>query len=201
MGFKELDDMPLNSFLIFMTLLVGLGSFLDGYDLLNVSIALPFLIKTMNITAPVQGMLGTATYLGGVFGAFLFGIFSDLRGRRSALIVDLFFFFIASILSAFIHTPFQLLVLRFAIGFGIGADIVSGPALLSEMLPKSKRGEMLGISLLMMPLGGLVSVLVAYALYASGVSAFIIWRLIFAFGAVPALLVILLRSWLTESPR
>jgi putative MFS transporter len=61
------------------------------------------------MTAPVQGMLGTATYLGGVFGAFLFGIFSDLRGRRSALIVDLFFFFIASILSAFIHTPFQFL--------------------------------------------------------------------------------------------
>ncbi|MGC9145137.1 MAG: MFS transporter [Nitrososphaeria archaeon] len=201
MEFKELDDMPLNRFLILMTLLVGLGSFLDGYDLLNVSIALPFLIKTMNITAPAQGMLGTATYLGGVFGALLFGIFSDLRGRRSALIVDLFFFFIASILSAFIHTPFQLLALRFAIGFGIGADIVSGPALLSEMLPKNKRGKMLGISLLMMPLGGLVSVLVAYVLYVSGVSAFIIWRVIFALGAVPALLVILLRSRLTESPR
>jgi len=201
MVFTELDEKPLSRFAVYMTILVGLGSFLDGYDLLNVSIALPFLIKVMEMAKAVQGILGTATYLGGIFGALVFGMFSDLRGRKPALILDLFFFFIASIASAFVSTPAQLIVLRLAMGFGIGADIVSGPALLSEILPKDKRGTMLGISLLMMPLGGLVSVLVAYVLYISGVSAFIIWRIIFGLGAIPALLVILLRSYLTESPR
>ncbi|MDP8023693.1 MAG: MFS transporter [Conexivisphaerales archaeon] len=201
MSFIELDEKPLNRFIVYMTILVGFGTFLDGYDLLNVSIALPFLIKVMKITTAIQGMLGTATYLGGIFGAVIFGVFSDLRGRKSALILDLFFFFIASFVSAFVSNVTQLIAIRLAIGFGIGADIVSGPALLSEMLPKNKRGTMLGISLLMMPLGGLVSVLVAYMLYSSGISANIIWRIIFALGAIPALIVILLRSYLPESPR
>jgi len=201
MGFLELDEKPLSRFIWYSTLLVGLGSFLDGYDLLNVSIALPFISKTMIISASMQGLLGTATYLGGIVGAIIFGVFSDLRGRKVALIIDLVFFMLASLLSAVITAPTQLLTLRAAIGFGIGADIVSGPALLSELLPKKSRGAMLGTSLLMMPLGGLGSVAIAYVLYSSGISAPLLWRTIFALGAVPALLVIILRSWLPESPR
>lgn len=53
----------------------------------------------------------------------------------------------------------------------------------------------------MMPLGGLVSVIAAYFLYNSGIGAPLIWRVIFALGAVPAVIVIILRSWLPESPR
>jgi putative MFS transporter len=201
MGFLELDEKPVSWFIWYSTLLVGLGSFLDGYDLLNVSIALPFISKTMIISASMQGLLGTATYLGGIVGAIIFGVFSDLRGRKVALVIDLVFFMLASLLSAVITTPAQLLALRAAIGFGIGADIVSGPALLSELLPKKSRGALLGTSLLMMPLGGLVSVVIAYILYSSGISAPLLWRIIFALGAVPALLVIILRNWLPESPR
>lgn len=201
MGFLELDEKPVSRLIWYSTLLVGLGSFLDGYDLLNVSIALPFISKTMIISADMQGLLGTVTYLGGIAGAIIFGVFSDLRGRKVALVIDLVFFMLASLLSAVITTSAQLLALRAAIGFGIGADIVSGPALLSELLPKKSRGALLGTSLLMMPLGGLVSVVIAYILYSSGISAPLLWRIIFALGAVPALLVIMLRSWLPESPR
>ena len=201
MAFYELDEKPLNRLLAYITLLVGLGTFLDGYDLLNISVALPFLMKFMKATAAIQGVLGTATYVGGIFGALLFGAFSDLRGRKPALIVDLVFFFIASILSAFVSSAAQLIALRLAIGFGIGADIVSGPALLSEMLPRSRRGAMLGLSLLMMPLGGLASALAAYILYSLRVPADLIWRAVFALGAVPALIVVLLRSRILESPR
>ncbi|MGC8661607.1 MAG: MFS transporter [Nitrososphaeria archaeon] len=201
MEFSELDKKPISKLVLYVTILVGLGSFLDGYDLLNISIALPFITKTMTVAASMQGMLGTGTYLGGVAGAALFGIFSDLRGRKTALIVDLTFFMAASLISAIITSPIQLLVLRIAIGFGIGADIVSGPALLSELLPIKNRGRLLGTSLFMMPLGGLVSVIIAYFLYNSGIGAPLIWRIIFALGAVPAIIVIILRSWLPESPR
>ncbi|MCL4344076.1 MAG: MFS transporter [Nitrososphaerota archaeon] len=201
MEYSELDERPISKFILYATILVGLGSFLDGYDLLNISIALPFITRTMTIAASMQGMLGTGTYLGGVAGAALFGIFSDLRGRKTALIVDLVFFMAASLISAVISSPAQLLVLRIAIGFGIGADIVSGPALLSELLPIKNRGKLLGTSLLMMPLGGLVSVVAAYFLYNLGIGAPLIWRVIFALGAIPAIIVIILRSRLPESPR
>jgi hypothetical protein len=57
---------------------------LDGYDLLNVSIALPFLIKTMNMTAPVQGLLRTATYLV-EFLALFFSEYSAILEEEGAL--------------------------------------------------------------------------------------------------------------------
>jgi uncharacterized membrane protein YfcA len=60
-------------------------------------------------------------------------------------------------MSAFIESPWQLLVPRILIGFGIGADIASGPALLSEVSPTTSRGLLMGLSLIMMPLGGLIS--------------------------------------------
>ncbi|MGC9190089.1 MAG: MFS transporter, partial [Conexivisphaera sp.] len=134
-----------------VVLLVGLGTFLDGYDLLNISVALPLLSKFMHLSPALSGLLGTATYLGGIAGGLAFGLLSDLRGRRNALLADLAFFLIASLLSAFVESPLQLLVLRVLIGFGIGADIASGPALLSEVSPSSSRGLLMGLSLVMMP--------------------------------------------------
>lgn len=182
-----------------LAILIGLGTFLDGYDLLNISIVLPFLVHFMHLSPEMQGLLGTFTYIGGVFGALVFGVFSDLRGRRTALLSDIAFFLVSSLLSAFVTSPEQLLVLRFLIGFGIGADIVSGPALLSEESPTLRRGFLLGISLIMMPLGGLVSALLAYAFFAMGLPPNISWRIILGAGAVPAAIVILLRSRLSES--
>ncbi|WP_243665643.1 MFS transporter [Vulcanisaeta sp. JCM 16159] len=151
-----------------LSVLIGLGTFLDGYDLLNISVVLPFLARLMHLGPEMQGLLGTFTYIGGVFGALVFGVFSDLRGRRVALLSDIIFFLISSLISAFVASPGQLLVLRFLVGFGIGADIVSGPALLSEESPASRRGFLLGLSLIMMPLGGLISALLAYLLFCRG---------------------------------
>ncbi len=147
-------------------------------------------------------MLGTTTYIGGVFGALVFGVFSDLRGRRVALLSDISFFLVSSFLSAFVTSPGQLLALRFLVGFGIGADIVSGPALLSEESPTPRRGGLLlGVSLIMMPLGGLVSALLAHVFLTMGLPPGILWRIILGAGAIPAAIVILLRSRLPESTR
>ncbi|MGC8608035.1 MAG: MFS transporter [Vulcanisaeta sp.] len=186
---------------VLLSVLIGLGTFLDGYDLLNISVVLPFLIHFMHLTPEMQGLLGTTTYIGGVFGALVFGVFSDLRGRRVALLSDIAFFLISSLLSAFVISPEQLLVLRFLVGFGIGADIVSGPALLSEESPTPRRGLLLGVSLIMMPLGGLISALLAHVFFTMGLSPSILWRIILGAGAVPAAIVILLRSRLPESSR
>ena len=78
-----------------VVLLVGLGTFLDGYDLLNISVVLPFLSKFMHLSPAMQGLLGTATYLGGIAGGLAFGLLSDLRGRKTALLADLAFFLVA----------------------------------------------------------------------------------------------------------
>lgn len=197
----DIDERPLDKYMLLISLLIGLGTFLDGYDLLNISVAMPFLINTFHLTSAMQGLLGTIVFVGGAVGAIVFGLYSDARGRRSALIVDLVFFFFASLASAFVSSPIQLLILRALIGFGIGADIASAPTLISEIAPKRSRGLLLGLSLLMMPLGGLVSATVAFLAFTSGLSANIIWRLIFGLGAIPALVVIAIRLLVPESPR
>jgi len=183
-----------------VVLLVGLGAFLDGYDLLNISVVLPFLSRYMHLSPEMQGILGTATYLGGIAGGLAFGLLSDLRGRRTALLADLAFFLVASLMSAFIESPWQLLALRILIGFGIGADIASGPALLSEVSPAASRGLLMGLSFVMMPLGGLVSAALAYGMFAFGTAPEILWRIVLGAGAIPAAIVIAMRSRLPESP-
>ena len=87
-----------------------------------------------------------------------------------------------------------LTIMRFFVGFGVGGLYCVDLPLVQEFMPSSKRGWVGGLVTCVIPLGvGLGAVLGAFM----GADQ---WRLLFAIGVLPALVVLLVRLWVPESP-
>src|SRR5579875_2289996 len=119
----SLDDRPLSPTQRYAAILVALGEFIDGYDLLVMGGALIFLRPQFHLSPSQVGMLGAAGFLGAMVGMLIFGDMSDRLGRRAIFVANLIFFVIFSILSAFIQTVPQLFFVRFLVGVGVGMDV------------------------------------------------------------------------------
>lgn len=198
---SDLDNKKIGAGIIGLMVLVGMGSFLDGYDLLNIGNALPFLSKSFAVTPLVKGLIGYVAYGGGIIGAVGFGFFADKIGKRMIFIIDLVFFLMGSVLSAISTNGYELVAFRLLIGIGIGSDIVTAPILLGDMAPSKRRGLLMGTSAAMWPTGAIASVGVTYFLVAAGISPAIVWRWILGLAVIPSVAVIILRSRVPESPR
>ncbi len=196
----SLDDRPLSPSQRYAAILVALGEFIDGYDLLVIGGALIFLRPQFHLTPSMVGALGASGFLGAMVGMLIFGDMSDRLGRRAIFVANLIFFVVFSILSAFIQTVPELFIVRFLVGVGVGMDVPTSAAYLAEIAPRKRRGVIAG-SLLNITwiLGATTSTLIAIPLiYLVGDQA---WRWMFGLAAVPALLVLLGRQGLPESPR
>jgi len=89
-----------------------------------------------------------------------------------------------------------LTVMRFIVGIGVvGVAAVDMP-LLQEFIPAAKRGWISGLSIALVPGGGLLA-----ATFAAYLGAIVGWRGLFALGLLPALMAFLIRVWVPESPR
>ncbi|VBB04928.1 sugar transport proteins signature 2 [Lucifera butyrica] len=180
--------------------LIALGEFVDGYDLLIIASALIMLKPAFNLTASMTGLLGSIAFIGATVGLVIFGDLTDRLGRRWVYTFNLGFFVIFSLLSAFITNVTELFVLRFLIGVAIGADISASMALLAEISPSSKRGALSGaLPQIFWTIGAMASQIVAIFLYMKfGNEA---WRWMFGVSVLPAFLLLIGRSFLPESPR
>ncbi|PSR24725.1 MAG: MFS transporter [Sulfobacillus benefaciens] len=193
-----MPELPLNAFVRRLTLLSAMGVFLDGYDLTIISVALLFIIPHFHPSATLLGMVGAAAVAGMFVGSLVFGNLSDRFGRRTMYLLDLLFFVVFAILSALSQNITELIVFRFLLGIGIGADYPVSSALTAEFSPTKKRGLLLVATIASYQVGAVVAYLVGLALIPLGPDA---WRWMLASGAVPALLVMWSRRSIPESPR
>lgn len=197
---RLLDERPMSPRQRYAAVLVALGEFIDGYDLLVIGGALIFLKPQFHLSPAETGALGAAGFLGAMVGLMVFGDMSDRLGRRAIFVANLVFFVVFSVISAFINSVPQLFVVRFLVGVGIGMDIPTSTAYLAEIAPARHRGKVLGaLTQITWILGALTSTLIALPLAALFGDA--AWRWMFGLAAVPALLVLLGRQGLPESPR
>lgn len=196
----ELDERPLSPRQRYAAVLVACGEFIDGYDLLVMGAALIYLRPQFNLSPAAVGLLGASTFIGAAIGLLIFGDMSDRLGRRAIFIVNLFFFVVFAIASAFVTSTLQLFLVRFLVGVGVGMDIPTSTAYLAEIAPRRQRGQILGSLLnVMWLLGAMCSTLLALPLTALfGPDA---WRWMLGLAAVPAILILLARRALPESPR
>jgi SHS family lactate transporter-like MFS transporter len=128
-------------------------------------------------------------------GAFLFGMMADRFGRRVTLMVDIIAYSVFELASAFAPSLKVFLIMRAFFGIAMGGEWGVGAALTFETLPAEGRGFFSGL----LQEGYVVGYLLAALAYRTLFPAFG-WRGMFIVGALPALLVIYIRTKVEESP-
>ncbi|MCW2723022.1 sugar porter family MFS transporter [Pseudonocardia sp.] len=196
-----LNSAATTSFYWYLALLACIGGFLFGYDTADIGSVLNFIPYHLSDFA--TGYLVAGASIGAAVGALVAGPLTDRFGRKSLLIADAAIYAIGAILSAVAVNAFMLLSSRTLIGLAVGADSAIATAYIVEFAPANRRGSLSLIQQWMITVGILVSYLVALLILKVAPQAAFgaDWRIILGLGAVPALLAVVLRARMPESPR
>lgn len=183
---------------IHIWIVCALGLFIDGYDLYISSIAEPFINATYHPSPLMLGCIQAAAPLGAACGALIIGMLADKIGRKKMLLANLIFFVVIAIFSACAWNSLSLCLSRFLIGVGVGADYPIVAAYLAEMMAEKTRNKMIAYAMLLNCLASPIAAIFGWTLshyYTDN----LIWRYLFAAGALPACLGLFLRARLPES--
>ncbi len=196
-----LNEAPRSRFHRRAVLISGAGFFTDAYDLFVISTVAALVTKQWNLSTTETSWVTGSAILAAFLGAVLFGRLADVLGRKRVYVVVALIMIAGALASAAAPSFVWLVVARFVLGLGIGGDYPVSAVLMSEYSNRRDRGRFVGLVFSMQALGLIVGPLVALVLLASGVGHDLTWRLLLAFGALPAAAVIYLRSRMPESPR
>jgi MFS family permease len=177
-----------------------LGWALDAFDVQMFALAIPVLLTTLAITKSEAGAIGSVTLFAGAFGGWLGGALADRYGRLKALQITILWFALASFASAFAQNFTQLLVLKALQGVGFGGEWAAGAVLMAEVIRPANRGKALGAVQSAWAVGWGAAVVFGTIVFAT-LPNDIGWRVMFAAGLLPALLVLYIRRNLKEPER
>jgi MFS transporter, putative metabolite:H+ symporter len=176
-------------------IVAALGYFVDIYDLVLFSIVRIPSLKDLGVSGQTelleQGvMLLNMQMIGMLIGGVAWGILGDKRGRLSVLFGSIFLYSIANIMNGFVTTIPMYAFLRLIAGIGLAGELGAGITLVSEVLPKEKRGY-----------GTMVvaTIGISGAILAGIVGEYFGWRTAYFIGGGLGLLLLLLRVSVYES--
>ncbi len=192
----RLDRLPIASFHWRLLGLIGAGMFLDGFEVYLGGGVLGALVKSGWSDLARNAQFISATFAGMFIGSWLAGVLGDRFGRRFSYQANLLIFGMASFAAALAPSMTWLIVARFVMGIGLGAEIVVGYVTLTEFVPPGQRGRW-GAGLATIASTSLFfSSLLGYALIPT-----VGWRWMFAIVGVGAAIIWYLRKRMPESPR
>lgn len=193
---KTLDDVTMTPFLRKITLFSSGGSFLDGYVLSLIGVALTQIAPQFNLSTEWVAAIGASVLMGIFFGTIVGGYLTDRIGRRKMFIIDIIAIGVFSILSVFASSPLELVLARFFIGVFVGADYPIATSLIAEFTPKKHRSISMGMVSAAWYLGATVAALVGYALF--GVEDG--WKWMLGSAVIPCIILLVGRHDIPESP-
>ena len=182
------------------------GVFLDAYDLGALAFGVKDIAREFSLTPTGTGFVASAITFGAIIGALLGGYLTDKIGRYRVFMADMFFFVVAAIACALAPNAWVLGGARFVMGLGVGIDLPVAMAFLAEFSRLQGRGNKAARIAMWCPTWyaaisvSYLLVLGLYAVLPESHSGWL-WRLILGFGAVPAIVIIAIRSrYISESP-
>jgi putative MFS transporter len=192
----RLDRLPTSRFHRRILWLIGGGMFLDSFDIYLAGGVLGALSRSGWSTMQLNAAFLSSTFIGMLIGAFTAGMLGDAKGRKFTYQFNLAIFGLASLAGAMAPSMNWLIVCRFFMGLGLGAEIVVGYGSIGEFIPPAVRGKW----------SAYLSLITNAALFFSTFIGYLIipvigWRAMFAIVGAGALVVWLLRKKMPESPR
>jgi MFS transporter, AAHS family, 4-hydroxybenzoate transporter len=180
-----------------LTLLAALAVIFDGFDIQILGFAIPSIMREWHVVRAAFAPVAALGLAGMIAGSAAAGYCGDRFGRRAALIGCVLLFGAATIATAFCSNVTELAILRTLAGAGVGGALPNASALTAEFAPLSRRAAAVTLTIVCVPLGGLIAGLTATRVLPS-----LGWHVLYMIGgAAPLLLAVLLLAALPESPR
>ncbi|MBC7291565.1 MAG: MFS transporter [Actinotalea sp.] len=142
--------------------------------------------------------IASVGFVGMAVGASVGGLLADRVGRRQVFALTLLVYGLATGASALVTSVVALMVLRFVVGLGLGAELPVASTLVSELAPARIRGRVVVVLEAFWAVGWILAALIGYLVVPAGDDG---WRWALLIGGVPALYAIVVRRGLPESVR
>ncbi|TFV82229.1 MFS transporter [Microbacterium sp. dk485] len=176
----------------------GIGWALDAMDVGLISFVLAVLAQQWALQPGETAWIASAGFAGMAVGASLGGLLADRFGRRQVFALTLLVYGVATGSSALAGGLAVLIVLRFLVGLGLGAELPVASTYVSEFAPARIRGRLIVILEAFWAVGWTAAAIIGYFVVPASADG---WRWAFALGAVPAVYALVVRWGLPESPR
>lgn len=191
-----LADAPVGSFQRRVVALAAAAIIMDGLDNQLLGFIIPSLLDEWSLSKATIAVTVALSLLSMSVGTAMAGILGDRFGRRPMLVGSVLIFGLATLASAAASDLVQFTVLRMIAGLGLGGAMPNATALVAEYAPFRRRGLMVTLGIVCVPLGGFVAGLLATLILPSYG-----WRLLcIVSGVVPLIGGLALLAWLPESP-
>jgi putative MFS transporter len=205
---RRLESLPASAYLWRLVILLSLGGCFEIYDLFLTGYIAPGLNRSGLLTTTTQAFFGfsgigafvAATFAGLFVGTFFLGFLADRFGRRSIFTYALLGYTAATVVMACQTSSGGVLLWRFLAGIGIGVEIITIDAYITELVPSWMRGRAFAVNQAVMFIA--VPVVAALSWWLVPLSPYGIdgWRWVVLIGAAASMAIWILRLFVPESP-
>jgi putative MFS transporter len=189
-------------------ILLSLGGCFEIYDLFLTGYIAPGLARSKLLTATTDAFFGfsgigafvAATFAGLFVGTFFLGFLADRFGRRAIFTWALLAYSAASVIMAFQSSSEGVLLWRFLAGIGIGVEIITIDAYITELVPSWMRGRAFAVNQAVMFIAVPIVAFLAWWLVPLSPAGLDGWRWVVLIGAAASMVIWIVRLYLPESP-
>jgi MFS family permease len=194
-----LKSMPMTAMQFRIWALACAGKFFEGMVVFMTGVALPLISIQFHLNAADKGMVTAASLAGILVGATALGGLADSYGRKRMFIVEMIIFAVFLVALTFAPNFITLVICLFGAGIALGCDYPTAHMVISESIATSMRGRLVLSAFAFQAVGAFFGTALGFGiLYANpDLGA---WRMMYAAAIVPAILVVVGRLFVTESP-
>jgi MFS family permease len=171
----------------------------EAWDLYSIAFVLIFIREQFHPDPLLLGLAAAGTQGGAIIGALIGGWLSDKIGRRIMFLVTMMMFIVLALAQAFVPNIGWLIAIRFLLGVPLGSDISTGYTYIMESMAKGDREVMGNRWQFMFAVGEVLTLAVIAVFLVLNLDHEIVWRVTLGLGALPALVILVMRQDVPET--
>jgi MFS family permease len=171
----------------------------EAWDLYSIAFVLIFIRDQYHPDPFMLGLAAAGTQGGALVGALIGGWLSDKIGRRVMFLATMVMFIVLALAQALVPSVGWLIVVRFLLGIPLGSDISTGYTYIMESMAKGEREVMGNRWQFMFAVGEVLTLAVIAVFLILNLDHETVWRVTLGLGALPALIILIMRHDVPET--